>query len=302
MSATFTIRPARMSDLESVTELFNEHSRRLHGVADAVPAEVLQYWESPDVDLEKDVIVAEGADGSLVGYGDLGEWGGTIWLDVRGFDEEPQQALVEALEEVADEKKPGAQLLGYVTEKNELLRRVYEAAGYRVIRHSYRMEIELQDSPGEPVLPDGIVIRAMREGEEEQIYEVHEQSFEDAWMHTREPFDQWQHWFVKDPSFDPSLWFVAEAGGEIVGVAICNARASEPGLGWVRVLGVLRSHRRRGIGEALLRHVFAEFQRRGFDRVGLGVDASSPTGAVALYERAGMRVARTGLQLEKVQG
>jgi ribosomal protein S18 acetylase RimI-like enzyme len=49
-----------------------------------------------------------------------------------------------------------------------------------------------------------------------------------------------------------------------------------------------------------LRHAFAEFARRGFERVGLGVDASSPTRAVALYERAGMRVARTSLQLEKV--
>ena len=87
------------------------------------------------------------------------------------------------------------------------------------------------------------------------------------------------------------------------GVAICRHQGeTEPGLGWVRVLGVLRSHRRRGIGEALLRHAFAEFKRRGFERVGLGVDASSPTGAVALYERAGMHVARTSLQLEKVTG
>ena len=135
------------------------------------------------------------------------------------------------------------------------------------------MEIELRDLPPDAGPPEGVVIRAMRKGEEEQVYEVHEKSFEDAWMHTREPFEQWQHWFVKAPSFDPSLWFVAETGGEIVGVAICNPRESEPGLGWVRVLGVLSSHRRRGIGEALLRHTFAEFTRRGFERVGLGVDA-----------------------------
>ena len=67
----------------------------------------------------------------------------------------------------------------------------------------------------------------------------------------------------------------------------------------MRVLGVLRSHRRRGIGEALLRYAFVEFKGRGFERVGLGVDAESPTGAVALYERAGMHVARTSVQLEK---
>jgi ribosomal protein S18 acetylase RimI-like enzyme len=47
--------------------------------------------------------------------------------------------------------------------------------------------------------------------------------------------------------------------------------------------------RRRGIGEALLATVFAEFFRRGEHRVALGVDAENPTGATRLYERVGMR-------------
>jgi mycothiol synthase len=299
MSTTFTIRAAQLDDLDAVTELFNEHSRRLHGVDDATAAEVLQYWESPDVDLDHDVLIAEGSDGSIVGYGDVGESGDTIWLDVRAMRPEPLSALVEALERVAHEKKPGSRLLGYVTEGDMSLRRSFEEAGYEVVRHSYRMEIDVRDLPADPGPPQGVLIRPMREGEEEQFYEVHEQSFEDAWLHTREPFEQWQHWFLKDPSFDPSLWFAAESDGEIVGVAICKVRETEQGLGWVRILGVVRSHRRRGIGEALLRRVFAEFAGRGYERVGLGVDAESPTGAVALYERAGMHVARTSVQLEK---
>ena len=48
--------------------------------------------------------------------------------------------------------------------------------------------------------------------------------------------------------------------------------------------------RHAGLGTALLTHAFAEFQRRGRKRAGLGVDAESTTGAVRLYERAGMRV------------
>ena len=43
-----------------------------------------------------------------------------------------------------------------------------------------------------------------------------------------------------------------------------------------------------GLGEALLLHSFQEFSRRGCTRGTLGVDASSPTGATRLYERAGM--------------
>jgi mycothiol synthase len=302
MSTTFTIRPARMDEAEAATDLLNEHSRSLHGSDDTSAAELRQYWESPDLEIERDVLLAETPDASILGYADIGVEGDHVWLDIRGLDLEVLRALLKAIELRAAEKKPGAGLLGFLSEDDRLLRQVYDEAGYRPIRHSFRMEIDLQGLPSVAAEPEEVVIRAMRKGEEKQVYEVHETSFEDAWMHTREPYEQWQHWFVKAPSFDPSLWFVAEAGGEIVGVAICRPRESEPGLGWVNVLGVLRSHRHRGIGEALLRHAFAEFKRRGFERVGLGVDAESPTGAVALYERAGMHVARTSQQLEKLQG
>jgi ribosomal protein S18 acetylase RimI-like enzyme len=43
---------------------------------------------------------------------------------------------------------------------------------------------------------------------------------------------------------------------------------------------------------ALLHTAFNEFQQRGKQRVGLGVDASSLTNATRLYEKAGMHVIR----------
>ena len=43
---------------------------------------------------------------------------------------------------------------------------------------------------------------------------------------------------------------------------------------------------------ALLAHAFEEFRTRGFDRVGLGVDGESTTGALELYEKAGMHVVK----------
>jgi ribosomal protein S18 acetylase RimI-like enzyme len=69
----------------------------------------------------------------------------------------------------------------------------------------------------------------------------------------------------------------------------------------VRILGVIPEYRQRGVGQALLRHTFREFANRGFDAVGLGVDAENPTGAVRVYERAGMRVERTSMIYEKLQ-
>ena len=300
MSVTFTIRAARFDEVEAVAELLNEHSQRLHGVDSETPEDLRLYWESPEVDFDHDVLVAEG-DGSLVGYADLGIWGEHVWLDVRGVEADALPSLLAEIEARASERKPGAHLLGYANESDDLVRDAYERAGYQVIRHSFRMEIDLDAPPPEPQWPEGVSVRTMQAGEERRVYEAHMESFADAWMFAPQPFEHWRHWFVTDTGFDPTLWYLAEAREELAGILISKASGSEPGLGWVRILGVVPAHRRQGIAQALLQHAFCDFWRRGFRRVGLGVDAQSPTGAVRLYERAGMHVARTSLQLEKVQ-
>jgi len=302
MTDAFTIRPARIDEVDVAARLLNEHSHRLHGVDDQQPSELLQYWESPDVDFERDVLVAEDADGSLVGYADLGIHGEHVWLDVRGLQREPQRALIDAIQERAGERKPGAGLIAFISELDQLSRELYDQAGYRVTRHSYRMEISLDATPPPPHWPEGFAVRTLRPGEEERVYEAHMASFADTWLFAREPFEVWSHWLVKGDGFDPLLWFLVEAGDELAGIALTRVSDNEPGLGWVQILGVLPEFRQRGLAQALLRHTFEEYARRGLDRVGLGVDAENPTGAVRVYERAGMQVSRTNLILEKVQG
>ena len=49
----------------------------------------------------------------------------------------------------------------------------------------------------------------------------------------------------------------------------------------------------------MLLRSFQAFRERGWTRGALGVDASSPTGATRLYERAGMRVYRDTVFLER---
>ena len=294
-------RQARREDLEAAAEVLNEHSRRLHGVGDATPAELLQYWESPDVDFEQDVLLAEDDDGRVVGYADLGLHGDHVWLDVRGTDTVVLPVLLAAIEQRAEEKKPGVNLMGYASAEDEPLRRLYEDFGYELVRHSFRMRIELDQEIPTVDWPDGLAVRTLGEGDEPRVYEAHMSSFTGTWMFEPEPYEIWKHWFVDDPAFDPSLWLLAEAGDDLAGIVIARASGVEPGLGWIRILGVRPEYRNRGLGQALLRHIFAEFKRRDFDAVGLGVDAENPTGAVRVYERAGMQVARTSLLFEKVQ-
>jgi ribosomal protein S18 acetylase RimI-like enzyme len=78
-------------------------------------------------------------------------------------------------------------------------------------------------------------------------------------------------------------------GNEVVGTSLCRKNSYDnPDVGWVNTLGVRRAWRKRGIGLALLRHSFGELYRRGKRMAGLGVDAENLTGALRLYENAGM--------------
>lgn len=301
MSSTITIRPARKDDLVRTTEMLNEHSRALHGVDDVVPADLLQYWESPDVEFPADVLVAESPEGAISGYADLGVQGEHVWLDVRATAPDTLPGLLAAIEERAAAKKPDAKLMGYASDQDAPLRDLYESTGYQLVRHSFRMRIELDEDPAEPEWPKGFTVRTMREGEEPRFYDAQLASFADTWMFSPEPYESWRHWMIDDKSFDRSLWFLAEKGDELAGIVIARPLESEPGVGWVRILGVLPEHRQQGIGQALLRHTFREFASRGFSAVGLGVDAENPTGAVRVYERAGMDVERTNLLYEKAR-
>ena len=128
--------------------------------------------------------------------------------------------------------------------------------------------------------------------DERVVYDLHQDAFQDTWEHFHRPYEQWDHWMIRGGDLDPSLWFLAADGDEVVGIALCRDAETEPDLGFVSILAVRRAWRGRGLGLALLRHAFAAFHRRGKRRVGLGVDAESPTGAVRLYERAGMSVVR----------
>jgi ribosomal protein S18 acetylase RimI-like enzyme len=89
-------------------------------------------------------------------------------------------------------------------------------------------------------------------------------------------------------------------GNEIAGISLCRpVDIEDPESGWVNELGVRRPWRKRGIAYALLKHSFAAFYAHGQKRAALGVDATSLTGALHLYEKAGMHVARQFDQFEK---
>jgi mycothiol synthase len=293
------VRNAREDDVDAAAEVLNEHSRRLYGTADTTPAELREDWTAPEVDFPDNVLVAE-LEGRLVGYADVFPRGESAWLDVRGTDAMAYDPLLEAIARRADALGRD-NVRGWAPEIDRDLHDAYERAGFRPFRHSFRMEIELGGALPAPDWPEGFTVRPFREGDERAAWETQQDSFADTWGFTHEPFETWAHWFLGE-YFQPAHWFFVETGGEVVAIALCRQPESEPGLGWVNILGVRPAYRRRGLAIALLQHVFEHFARLGLKTVGLGVDAENPTGAVRLYERAGMHVARRDIRFERVSG
>jgi ribosomal protein S18 acetylase RimI-like enzyme len=125
---------------------------------------------------------------------------------------------------------------------------------------------------------------------------AHEEAFSDHWGHAPHPYEFWETRMHGHDDFDPTLWLIAWAGNEVAGYSLCRYRQ---GIGWVATLGVRRPWRKQGLGMALLQQSFSEFYQRGEKVIGLTVDASNPTGATRLYERAGMKVANEYVFYEK---
>jgi ribosomal protein S18 acetylase RimI-like enzyme len=176
-------------------------------------------------------------------------------------------------------------------------------AGFELARIFFRMRIEFGGEPASPTIPAGVVIRRIdMEQELLDVAAVHNEAFRDHWGHTEEsPQSLVEEWRKETAGQCPDFNYIAVADGAIAGYVVSqdNYRGDST-IGLVDYLGVRPMHRRGGVALALLKTAFQAFYAAGYHAVRLGVDASSPTGATRLYEKAGMHVVEQVNRYEKV--
>ncbi len=145
---------------------------------------------------------------------------------------------------------------------------------------------------GLPVASDLHLVHQMLEASFEDHFNSYRESFPEFAQRLREdPGHRWDHWwlaFVRDDDGQP------RAAGAVVGAVLPENSAGHEG-SYVEYIGVHRHARGRGVAKALLHAVIADAAERGRDRVGLEVDADSPTGAEGLYISMGWK---TGYSLD----
>jgi mycothiol synthase len=300
MEASMTTRAPREAEAQAITDLVIACDIDEFGAPDFELDDLLTDWHMPGFDLERDAVVVV-EDDRIVAYAAFIR---NDYVDVYVHPGHRDKGIGEALLEWSERRAleraaPGEQFtLGQViTTIDERGATLLRTRGYQPVRTYWRMSMPIGDSPAPPTWPQGVRVRTFdQERDSRAVYRLIQDAFADNERHTAESFEEWQAFMIDREAFEPGLWFIAEANGEIVGCVLCPNYEEE---GWIRQLAVSRDWRRRGLGTALFHQAMTEFRRRGRQEIGLVVDSWNRTGAKELYERAGMTVAREHTRFEK---
>jgi GNAT superfamily N-acetyltransferase len=301
----FQVLSPTRADAERITELVCRVDVDEFGHPDTDVQDLLALWRRSGFDLQNDAWMVIAPDGKLAGYADMHYAAGLARLNnmssVHPAYKECgiQDWFLERAEEWAR---------GHVNGPTITLRHVVNADqpakmermmrwGYHAVRHAWIMRIALDKPIPVLVAPEGITLRTFERGRDERaVWAAIQESFRDLWEHQDVPYDQWASFVLEHSGFAPELSFLAVDGAEITGATIVMRSAGE---GWVQQVAVRRPWRARGIGLALLRAVFSALYQEGIPSAGLEVDAENPSGALRLYERAGMHVKQKFTEFRK---
>jgi mycothiol synthase len=292
-------------------------SQATMGINEMTRDELESFWRNPWLNMAEDLRILVDATGKVAGYVECLKMAKPpvhpyIWLSVHPehISDNTSEILLDwaverahdVLDTLSDDLRVSINMhnLGSFKPWERLL----EVKGFKLIRHSFIMHREIEQKPENAQWPQGIELRLFDPDRDAvAVYKANDEAFEDHFGHQKQSFEDgfanFKHW-MEGPNFDPALWFIAWDGDEVAGVSLCRVNEDEdPAIGWVGDLSVRRAWRKRGLGMALLLHSFGEFYRRGFKKVGLGVDASNLTGALRLYKSAGMFIKRQFDRYEK---
>ncbi len=321
MTNDIHIRTYRPGDLPALVTLFNE-ADEVDQLERATTLEAQKHQMTwPGYQPETDCFLAWQGD-TLAGYADFflrkgepdGEsifyaWGlvHPAWRR-QGLGRRLLETVYRRAGERLDEVEAGPVHFHCSTRDVEADRQaLFESFGLEPVRYFVNMARPIDNGLPPAEMPAGYRLRPFDPARDvETVWRVDNLAFLDHWGFAGFPLDEFEHW-IEQPHFRPKLWLLAEeeATGEVVGLGlnkidphwIAQTGRQE---GYVDTLAVLREHRNKGLGTALLVHSLHALRDEGMAWAHLGADAENLTGAVRIYERVGFEVRRTSIVYRKV--
>jgi ribosomal protein S18 acetylase RimI-like enzyme len=135
-------------------------------------------------------------------------------------------------------------------------------------------------------LPPDVAVVPVEPEHYRAIYEAMKDAYRDIWTSTPETEEDYQEFLAENVTtshYDPSLWQVAWAGEEVVGLVLSQV------VGEVGQVEVRRAWQRRGVARSLLHRALMHLRERSLSEARLYTDAANGQGARSLYESVGFR-------------
>lgn len=300
-------RTATRDDIDVIHGVLVAADRVDHPTWTTPREDVAETFELSHVDHERDTLIAFDETGEALAVGTVTlhpsreehlhiYLTGAVRPDRRGRGigtalfawqhERAEEQLREAAAADAAAASLPAEIQVYASEKDTALERIAESLGYRTERWFSTMHRDLSEPIAAVTTPDGIELVPFSSDRAEDARLARNDAFRDHWGSLPSPPERWQQ-FIGGPFLRPDLCTLALDGGEIV--AFCLASVNEGDFAvlgpnaYIDLVGVVRSHRRRGLAPAVISRSLAAMREAGLGTAVLDVDTESPTGANALY-------------------
>ena len=297
------LRQETAADFPALVALGDETWSTLYGRTGYVTTELLEMGlQRPGRDAQRDdpVIIAGNrlvAGATLQAWPPMTEVVSPILVDLAlspGDRSACIDALIRALQDAARARLTDAdasveRVFGLnVPTRDTGLRDHVRGLGWTLLRTYFELSIDLIDGSFPDLeWPKGMTMRRF-DGPAvvEPTIDVMTEAFADHHGDFASP-DAWRHWLTADTVLPDASYLLDDADGPVGGLVSSDFGDGE---GFIVAVGVRRRGRGRGAASAMLRQSFHDLASAGFATASLSVDGENTTGALGLYERAGMSV------------
>lgn len=216
----------------------------------------------------------------------------------RGIGRRLLEVAIESLEE----REIGA-MQGWTRDCGVACKSLLEDNGFTLTRVFCSMRANLAKVPCGIGKHETLTVReqSLDNGGFELVRWLHNETFKDHFNFRPRMAEEYKFWLTHKPwGMDTVGIFIAYLDGQPVGfveAGIDSQFNETKGVkcGWILSTGVLRPHRTKGIGTAMMQHAMGFLKSHGMTVVELGVDASNPTKAIELYTKMGFEIVRRNL-------
>ena len=229
------------------------------------------------------VIALEGGD--VLGCAAVHDGGAIAFVDPAREGEGAGSALL-AWTETRERELGHEHHRQWIPDGNVNGHRLVRAAGYEKVRTIYHLVRSLSSLPGLSPPPPGITLdRPDVERDGRALHAADAAAFSGNADYRQESFEAFRREHLADGCLDREFSLVAHHGDAVAGFTVCRDWGA--GVGYIDLLAVIETERRRGLGTLLLLSAFADFARAGLREAVLDVASDNPR-ALHVYERAEM--------------